>query len=257
MDIRLRALTCGWLTGPLGSFLEGASGAIRVPVPCYLVEHPRGKVLFDTGLHPDAVRDPSGRLGIAARIFRAELDDGATVGARLAAIGCAPAAIDFVVNSHLHFDHTGGNAEIANAVFLHQRDEWAAGREPDQIAANVYNPADYDLGHALRLLDGEHDLFGDGSVVCIPTPGHTPGHQSLRLRVAGGEVVLTGDACYLRRSLDETLLPPLVHDRAKSLRSLEILRALRARGATLLYGHDPEAWAAVPQAPADFLLPPR
>ena len=251
MEIRLLALTCGWLTGPLGSFLQGEHGSIRVPVPSFLIDHPRGKVLFDTGLHADAGHDPQGRLGVAAQIFTVELASGEEIGARLRSIGCDPTSIRWAINSHLHFDHTGGNAQLPNAVFLHQRAEWAAGREPDQVAANAYNPRDYDLGHEVRLLDGEHDVFGDGSVVCLPTPGHTPGHQSLRVRLAGGDVVLTADSCYLRRTLEETRLPAFLHDREASLRSLERLRALRASGAQLIFGHDPEGWASVPQAPAE------
>jgi N-acyl homoserine lactone hydrolase len=251
MEVRLRAFTCGWLSGPLGLFLENEPGAIRVPVPSFLVEHPRGMVLFDTGLHPDAGRDPKARLGRAARLFTVELRPADTLAARLASLDCDPAAIRWAINSHLHFDHAGGNAQLPNAVFLHQRAEWDAGRDDHQVAANVYNPLDYDLGQDVLLLDGEHDVFGDGSVVCLPTPGHTPGHQSLRVRLSGGDVVLTADSCYLRRSLEEWHLPAACHDRAASLRSLERLRALRAGGATLVFGHDPDGWASVPQAPAE------
>jgi glyoxylase-like metal-dependent hydrolase (beta-lactamase superfamily II) len=252
MDVRLFAITCGWLTGPLGSFLEGENGSIRVPVPAYLIDHPRGKVLFDTGLHREAGSDPAGRLGVAARIFTVHLSPGEELAARLASIDCDPSAIRWLINSHLHFDHTGGNAQVPNATVVVQRAEWAAGRDPDQIAANAYNPRDYDLGQELLLADGEHDLFGDGSVVCVPTPGHTPGHQSLRVRTAAGDVVLTADSCYLRRTLEESRLPAFFHDREESLRSLERLRALQAAGARLVFGHDPEDWASVPQAPAEI-----
>jgi len=98
-------------------------------------------------------------------------------------------------------------------------------------------------------VDGEHDVFGDGRVVCVPTYGHTPGHQSLRVELDDGPVVLTADACYLRRTLDDMHLPSVVDDPDAMRRSLERLRALRDAGARLIYGHDPEAWRAVPQAP--------
>jgi glyoxylase-like metal-dependent hydrolase (beta-lactamase superfamily II) len=100
-------------------------------------------------------------------------------------------------------------------------------------------------------IDGEHDLFGDGRVVCIPTYGHTPGHQSLRVRLDTQEIVLTADACYLRRTLEEMLLPTVAHDREAMLASLRQLRRLQERGARIFYGHDPEFWATVPQAPAE------
>ena len=96
------------------------------------------------------------------------------------------------------------------------------------------------------LVDGEHDLFGDGRLVCLATHGHTPGHQSLRVRLDGGDVVLTADACYLRRTLEHEHLPAVVYDREAMLASLRRLRALRDGGARLIYGHDAEAWAGVP-----------
>jgi glyoxylase-like metal-dependent hydrolase (beta-lactamase superfamily II) len=153
------------------------------------------------------------------------------------------------VTSHLHFDHVGGNASLPNARVVVQRREWEAGRDPDLVRRNYYDPRDYDLGQDLLLLDGEHDLFGDGSVVCVPTYGHTPGHQSLRLRTGSGELVLTADACYLRRTLERLQLPGTVFDRDAMLASLQRLRALESAGARLLFGHDAEQWQSLPRAP--------
>jgi glyoxylase-like metal-dependent hydrolase (beta-lactamase superfamily II) len=250
VTLRVRALACGWLTGPRAVFLRDAPGRLRVPVPCFLVEHPSGTVLFDSGLHPALRHDAAGRLGELAGVFACELAPGADAPARLAALGVDPARVRFLVNSHLHFDHAGGNAGIPNARLVVQRAEWSAAHDPDAVRANAYDARDYDLGHDLLLVDGEHDLFGDGRVVCVPTPGHTPGHQSLRVRLDGGDVVLAADACYLRRNLEEGVLPGVVHDEAAFRRSLARLSALRAAGARLVFGHDPEQWAALPQAPA-------
>jgi N-acyl homoserine lactone hydrolase len=247
--VRLFALTCGWLTGPTASFLDGERGRLRVPVPCYLIDHPRGRVLFDSGMHPDAGVDPAARLGLAANVFQVELGPDEHVSGRLASLGVDGARVDTLVNSHLHFDHTGGNACIPNARLVLQRAEWQAGHEADAIRANYYDPKDYDSGHDVLLVDGEHDLFGDGSVVCIPTHGHTPGHQSLRVRLPGGDVILASDACYLRRTLEALHLPSVLHDREMALATLYRLRALRDGGARIFYGHDPEFWATVPQGP--------
>jgi len=248
--MRLYAMTCGWLGGPMGNFLAGAAGEIRVPVPSFLIDHPQGLALFDTGLHPQTQSDPHGRLGGLANIFRVEFQPGEEVSARLRALGVEPERVRYLINSHLHFDHTGGNAEIPNARLVVQRREWEAGQNADQIRKQFYNPRDYQLGHDVLVVDGEHDLFGDGRVVCVPTYGHTPGHQSLRLQLDHGSVVLTADACYLRRTLDDMHLPAVVDDPEAMRRSLEHLRALRDAGARLIYGHDPETWATVPQAPA-------
>ena len=98
-------------------------------------------------------------------------------------------------------------------------------------------------------MDGEHDVFGDGSVVCLPTYGHTPGHQSLRLRLDHGEVVLAADACYFCQTLRERRLPRNMYDREAMLASLDRLEALERSGAHIFFGHDPEFWQTVPQAP--------
>jgi N-acyl homoserine lactone hydrolase len=249
--IRLHAFACGWLGADLHLFLTGASGAIRVPVPSYLIELPRGLVLFDSGLHTDTRVDAAKRLGFLAKLFRVEFGPGETVGERLRALGHDPARVTHLVTSHLHFDHVGGHAEIPNARLFVQRREWEAGRTPELMQKNGYDPRDYDLGHDVELVDGEHDVFGDGSISCFPTFGHTPGHQSLRVRLAGGEIVLTADACYFRRTLEEMNLPPIVHDAAQMTDSLKHLAALRERGARLFFGHDPELWATLPE-PAVF-----
>lgn len=246
VPMRLHAMTCGWLTGPAGLFLGGAHGKLRVPVPAFLVEHPKGRVLFDTGMHPDVQRDPRARLGFLADVFQAEFGPGEEVAGRLAGRGIAVDRVDVVVLSHLHFDHAGGLATVPNARVVVQRAEWEAGHDPERAAALSFATADYALGHDVVLVDGEHDLFGDGRVVCVPTYGHTPGHQSLRVRLDGGEVVLTADACYLRRTLEADHLPPSPWDADAMRASLRRLRALRDDGARLVYGHDAEAWADVP-----------
>jgi glyoxylase-like metal-dependent hydrolase (beta-lactamase superfamily II) len=249
MSVRLFAMTCGWLTGPLGNFLAGEEGRIRVPVPSFLIDHPKGRVLFDSGMHPDTQSDPASRLGSITKTFDVEFHAGEEVVARLAAFGVEAGKIRYLVNSHLHFDHTGGNATIPNAQLVVQRPEWTAGTDDDQIHRNFYNPRDYDTGHDVLAVDGEHDLFGDGSVVCIPTYGHTPGHQSLRVELEHGAVILTGDACYLRRTLENLHLPSVVFDQERMRTSLRQLRVLHTAGARIFYGHDPEFWSTVPQAP--------
>ena len=251
MSIKLFAMTCGRLTGDLGRLMEGGEGRADLPIPAYLIEHPKGTVLFDTGLHPDCQHDPAARVGTRLTgLFAFDFYPGEEVSARLEAIGRDPARIEIIVNSHFHFDHVGGNALIPNAVMVVQKREWEAGLTPEIAAAHGYNRADFDLGHKLVEIDGEHDLFGDGSVVCLPTHGHTPGHPSLRLRLASGEVVLAADACYFCRTLRERRLPQRVYDRQAMLDSLDKLARLEATGARIFFGHDSEFWKGVPQAPA-------
>jgi N-acyl homoserine lactone hydrolase len=250
MSLSVYAFTCGRLEGEFGRLMEGGEGRIAMPVPVFLIEHPKGQVLFDTGLHPDCQHDPVGRLGKRmADLFKIGFCPGEEIGARLEAIDRDPARIDLIINSHLHFDHTGGNALIPNATMIVQRREWEARVNPDIATAHGFNPCDFDIGHRLQLIDGEHDVFGDGSVVCMPTYGHTPGHQSLRLRLDSGEAVLAADACYFCQTLQERRLPRYVFDREAMLEALDRLRTLKAGGARIFFGHDPKFWQTVPQAP--------
>jgi N-acyl homoserine lactone hydrolase len=246
----LYALTCGRLSGELGYLMEGGEGRVELPIPAYLIEHPKGRVLFDTGMHPDCQRDPAARVGARiAGLFDFNYRPGEEVSARLEAIGRDPAKIDLIVNSHFHFDHVGGNALIPNATMIVQRREWDAGMDPDMAARRGFDRRDFDLGHKRLLADGEYDVFGDGSVVCLPTPGHTPGHQSLKLRLDSGEIVLAADSCYFCRTLRERLLPRFCFDRDQMHASLDRLAQLERAGARIFFGHDAEFWQTVPQAP--------
>ena len=149
----------------------------------------------------------------------------------------------------MHFDHSGGNGLIPNATLIVQKPEWQAVSDPQTAATLGFNRADVDYGHPVKVVEGEHDLFGDGSVVTFPTYGHTPGHQSLKVRTEKGEIVLTGDSCYFCRTLRERRLPRFVYDREAMLASLDRLEALEKGGAKLIFGHDLEFWKGVPQAP--------
>lgn len=249
MSVQLHAFTCGWLTIPRAFMLDGEDGLIKVPVPCYLVTHPRGRVLFDTGLHAATLDEPAAHIGEAlARYHAFDFQPGQEIAARLTAFGVDPACIDVVINSHLHFDHCGGNAQLPNADVVIQRRELEHARAVESTRG--YLQIDWDTGQKIRAIDGEHDLFGDGTVVCLPTYGHTPGHQSLRVRTeTGGEFVLCGDACYLRDSLETLRLPGVIADKAAALAVFHRLRDMQSRGVRIMYGHDPDFWTTVPQAP--------
>ncbi len=248
MSVRIRLMTCGWLECDRALIVEGASGRISLPIPSVLVEHPRGLALFDSGLHPSLPEHPE-RIGTNQRLFAIRMKKGEDVGVRLAAIGVDPGEIRYLVNSHLHFDHCGGNERIPNATLVVQKPEWAAGHLTKMIERDVYNPADFDLGHPVMEIEGEHDLFEDGSVRLVPTYGHTPGHQSLVVHTDEGEIVFAADTCYLRETLEQGRLPPFGYNLDWQRRSLEWLRERRGEGARIVFGHDPEQWPELPEAP--------
>ena len=227
-----------------------------VPVTSFLVSHPSGKLLFDTGVHCQARLDPLARLG-AERMKRLAVKSqaGDDVVAQLATLGLTPDDIRFVANSHLHFDHCGGNEFFPRATFLVQRPELESARRPGFVPGYSPSPLDFDHPLDYRMIEGEHDVFGDGSVILFPTYGHTPGHQSLRVRAGKqGQIVCASDACYTRENMDRDVLPKILWNPAVMRDSLAALRALRDQaGATLVYGHDPAQWEAIPRAPTSVI----
>jgi N-acyl homoserine lactone hydrolase len=246
MEVSIEPLTCGTLTASRSMFeVGGTDASVDLPVPAWLIRHGDDLALFDCGMHANLVA-PGPERELAELFFDLELKDEDLIAARLMASGVDPDDLDIVILSHLHFDHVGGLAQLPNARVLVQRDEWTAGFDADLGAANGFNPIDFDLGHDVVQVDGEHDVFGDGRVTCIPTPGHTPGHQSLRVRLADREIVLCADCAYFSETLDGGPLAPLSHDHDQQHRSLARLRDLRTGGATLIPGHDATVYASLP-----------
>jgi len=231
----------------IGGLIAGEKGRARIPVPAYLIEHAGSMLVFDSGLHPDVRDDKSARSGALGPYFDCDLPEGTDLSERLEACDVDPADVDLLVLSHLHFDHVGGGGLVRDAEFVVQRAEWlAAVADVDETS---YTAADLDSGRRLRLLDGEWDVFGDGRVTLLPTAGHTAGHQSLLLRTDdGGELLLCGDACYLRRSLEALALPRYAFDRHAQLEVFDRFRRLETAGARLVFGHDPDQW---PSGPGD------
>ena len=247
MSVSLRAFTCGWFYLPVSFFIEGGDATvIRAPIPAYLIEHPKGRALFDTGLALRAQTISAAEARAGRRTF--EFDEGADIGSRLRAVDIDPRSVEWIVNSHLHSDHCGGNEAAPNARVLIQRSELAPAR--DLSGGLLYDRRDFDTGQTFFPISGEHDLFDDGTVTVFPTLGHTPGHQSMRIRLASGHVVLAGDCCYLKRSLDLLRVSPGDVDKAQALATLQRLHELRCAGDRIFYGHDGEFWKDVVQGVA-------
>jgi len=240
--MRLFGCVCGQFHSPAEGLGMAGGGRVAVPVPFYVIEHPDGVALFDCGLHA-ALNDPEDpfRRRLRSADLDVTFDAEDTVARHLERLDIDPARIRYVVLSHLHFDHAGGLHQVPNATLVVQRQEWAAGFD-DEVAARYFLPKRfYDLGHAVELVDGEHDLFGDGAVVCVPSPGHTPGHQSLRVKSAQGDHILVGDACYNSQVVESRSFPDF-SDQTAMNRSLDALLALREPETVMVFGHDPAQW---------------
>jgi len=153
------------------------SETIELPVSSILLRDARGNVLFETGCHPSVVQDAEARWGGLAKLMTPIMGPDDNVIAGLAALGLAPGDIDVVVCSHLHTDHCGCNAFFTKAtVILHAR-ELEAARSADALARG-YVAADWDHPVSIEPVTSERDLWGDGHIVLIPLPGHTPGYNN-------------------------------------------------------------------------------
>lgn len=229
----ITGLDCGWMRTQRRTLVaDGGTDEIAIPIPAWLVRHDAGTVVFDVGLHRDLATSTES-LGALAKIFAVDLEPDGTVGPRLVQHQVDPAGELTVVISHCHFDHVGGLVDLPNARVIVQRDEWRAALDGDG-----YDVAMEPFGHDVVELDGAHDVFGDGSIVCVPTPGHTCGHQSLRVTTADGPVMLTADACYFAHTLDDGILPPFAHDHDRQRESLDLIRRERTAGTKIVPGHD-------------------
>jgi N-acyl homoserine lactone hydrolase len=233
--MKIEMLNVGWFTSAAGIWRrdDDLDRQVRFPVPVYVIETAEERILVDTGLHPAAVEDPARHYGAAdaLALFQLELDASIDELVDLS-------TITKVVLTHLHFDHAGGLSLLpASIPIVVQRREWEAGQDAAAVAKNFFFPVDYGaVGHQVELVDGDHDLLGDGSVRLLGTPGHTPGHQSVRV---GERLVLGGDVSHFASGLDDHRFPVFADDFAAQTASAERLRALRDAGAAVRPGHDP------------------
>ncbi len=254
--MKLYALTAGYVEHDKRIFVPSAPKGMRVqsPLPFFLIVHPKGNVLFDTGIHPDAISDAARRWAGLEKVFAPRLRPGDDAVSQLARLDLGAGDVDLVINSHLHFDHAGANQFFPAATLVVNQREWDAAHDEAEIKKNSFLPMDYDHPLQYRFIDGEYDVFGDGRVVVFPTFGHTPGHQSLRLDLQrAGTLILAADSCYMLENLEQCILPRVSWSDDENQASIQRLHDLHAGGkAKVIVGHDLRAWVQLPSLP-EFL----
>jgi N-acyl homoserine lactone hydrolase len=254
--MRMFALHCGGektLRSLLDPFDSRCGETIHPPYFCYLVEHPEQNVLFDTGAHPDLISDPRSRLGSAADLYDIVMQPGDDIVSKLDTIGVDPSEVGHVVQSHLHYDHAGGLEFFPDATVYVGRGELAFAHWPPVYQRDVFVPADFSHPLAWKEVGADFDVFNDGSVIIFPTPGHTPGHQSMLVKGKDRAYILVGDAAYDRAKMQARCLPGLLWNPDALVESWERIEEMQRRhDAELIFTHDldfaenvklaPEAW---------------
>jgi glyoxylase-like metal-dependent hydrolase (beta-lactamase superfamily II) len=247
-------------TPQLWWLLTSRSWTQKLPINVYAIDHADGLVLFDTGQDRRSVTDPGYFPGGLAgwgfrRLAQFGIGAGDTLTAQLTAIGRRPEDVAIAVLSHLHQDHIGGVRELTNARLVVSATEWATLDRPHpelsgllrehlRVPGLQWDPISLDAPVAdVAPFTTGHDLFGDGTLVLLPTPGHTPGSLSLLVRRSGRPpLLLVGDLTYDASGLEDERIPG-VGRRSELIRATRMIAELQLRYPTLvvLAAHDPRA----------------
>lgn len=242
--MKLNFLPAGRLRMRKSVYLRGADRGETIDLPVHgaLIRHRQGNVLFDSGCHPAVVDDAEQRWGTLAKVVKPIMAAEETLVPSLACVGLGPDDIDVVVNSHFHPDHCGCNQFFRKATIVAHAGEVEAAKAPNAEAAG-YLRAEWDCGQPIETVSGERDLFGDGSAVLVPLPGHTPGTLGALVSLdRDGQFLLASDAVSLRQHLDTGVAPRNTWNVEMQLQSYEEVRRIEKSGARVICGHDAEQW---------------
>jgi glyoxylase-like metal-dependent hydrolase (beta-lactamase superfamily II) len=276
--VTLRPLLCAEMPSPAKWFERGegpratiqalgigvsAEELIPIPIVAFLLEHPSaGLVLIDTGFHRSIAAGPAHErarnLGPVGRIMSrtVRMRPEQSVAAQLQGLDIDPADIGLVVMTHLHFDHASALCDFPGARVLVSEAEWKAATGRGAVM-NGYSKAQLDPRPSYMTIDfdgpaaARHgpfersvDVFGDGSLILVATPGHTPGHCSVIVRLTEREALLTADAAYTMGTLRDGKRPWRMGDKQAFEKSLAALAAYDREHPDMLVvpGHDMAAW---------------
>src|SRR5713101_3996465 len=218
MNVRkMWALPGAELTAPASLLMHGGDATLlQLPCPSFLIEHPKGLVLFDTGCNAKIIDDAVGYWGPMAEALPLKWSKSDTLDKQIQGVGYKTSDVKYVILSHSHLDHSGGLTYFPNAKFLVRAYDWLE-------------------------LDHDLDLFGDGALQFLYTPGHTPGECSLLVNLPNRRLLLTGDTVHLRAALNQEATMPIDTDPIQAVKSIKRVKAIRdMQEATVWITHDPE-----------------
>jgi N-acyl homoserine lactone hydrolase len=228
---------------------------VEVPVPFFLIRHPRGRVVVDGGNPLAVARDADSHWGALADVFQVRMSEEQHCAAQLRRLRVPPDSVPHIVQTHLHIDHTGALGHFPGATVVVHTRELEAARAADSPMSSGYVREDFDRPEIQwHLTEGELDLFGDETIRLIETPGHSAGHMSLLLHLTDtGPVLLTADAADNRAQWEGREHPRALSSREDAARSLELLRQLASQTDPLIiFGHDPQNWSQLKHAPQNY-----
>lgn len=253
--LRVTAFNVGPLNCATKLLVAFADGMVDAPTTAALIEHPKhGLILWDTGIN-DAVADPDRGDAYWGPGLRAAFGTHAftrdhAIDAQIRRLGHQPKDVKYVVYSHLHLDHAGGMSYFPDAIHVVQRDEIRYALWPDSWTRPVYCQNDFADIRKLNILeiDGDFDLFNDGTMKLLKTPGHAPGHQVLLLDLPQhGRLCLAADTGHQRDGFDKLI--PMPWDWSTSAMTLTRMRMkqLERSGIPLFFCHEAGDFAKLPQ----------
>ncbi len=242
---------CGQATTPDKSIFSpgiDVGVAYEIPINCYLIRHDKGLMIWDTGLADGLINKPD---GVAIANGKLKIFVKKTLASQLEEIGVSPNEVKHMALSHMHPDITGNTSFFPSATWYVQTPEFEAafGSNPEKFR---FNPKTYSglKNNKTVKLDGRHDVFGDGSVVIVPAPGHTPGSQVLYVEMPSGPVILAGDLWPFETNRTHNVMAPDNFDSEMTQKSTEKINELAKKtGAKIWIMHDRDQSRSLPHAP--------
>jgi N-acyl homoserine lactone hydrolase len=254
-SVRLYMFDCGMIKGFDATFFslkkEEIAGTTDMVVPCYLVAHPKGTLMWDVGVIPDSVFK-GGNGPVSQPLLMATSSVDKPLVPQLAALGYNPRDITYVAFSHYHRDHVANANAFAGSTWLvhpTERQAMFAQKPEGQTAYSALSES-----KTVSLPDSDYDVFGDGTVVIKYAPGHTPGHQVLFLKLPKtGPVLLGGDLWHYPEERGTDKVPPIESSKEQTLASRKAIEAfLKASGAQLWIQHNVATFRRLKTAPQYF-----